>query len=69
VLNFQKKWFDAKAECKKNGGDLASLESPEENLCARFHVYSAGKKILAKCLSCMIEIIIIKTYLSCFRKI
>jgi len=39
----QKKWFDARAECKKNSGDLASLETPEENFCARFMVYSAGE--------------------------
>jgi hypothetical protein len=35
--------FDARAECKKNSGDLASLETPEENFCARFMVYSAGE--------------------------
>jgi hypothetical protein len=43
VFFLQKKWFDARAECKKSSGDLAALETPEENFCAKFLVYSAGK--------------------------
>ncbi|XP_065335607.1 macrophage mannose receptor 1-like isoform X1 [Cloeon dipterum] len=39
-----KKWIDAKDDCKNNNGDLATLETPQENYCVQFLIYAAGKK-------------------------
>jgi Lectin C-type domain len=38
----KKSWTDARVECKKNGGDLVSLETPEENYCLRYILYING---------------------------
>ncbi|XP_065336762.1 macrophage mannose receptor 1-like [Cloeon dipterum] len=44
VTNNNKNWVFASDECKKLGGDLVSMETPEENFCVRYKIYLAGKK-------------------------
>jgi hypothetical protein len=42
LFPIKKSWTDARVECKKIGGDLVSLETPEENYCLRYILYING---------------------------
>ena len=35
-------WSNARIECKKNGGDLVSLETSEENYCVNYRLFQNG---------------------------
>jgi hypothetical protein len=42
--NEKQSWPAARVECKKMGGDLVSLETPEENYCLRYILYVNGNR-------------------------
>ncbi|XP_059474426.1 macrophage mannose receptor 1-like isoform X2 [Neocloeon triangulifer] len=44
ISTTSKSWILAMDECKKLGGGLTSMETPEENICVRYIIYLAGKK-------------------------
>ncbi|XP_059468847.1 macrophage mannose receptor 1-like [Neocloeon triangulifer] len=44
ISTTSKSWIDSLDECKRLGGGLTSLETPEENFCVQLIIYLAGKK-------------------------